>query len=105
AWSRAGFGADRAEAVAIQRHRPQPPVECDPETWRAQPLRRGEDCRGEGVVVSGEMLHWIEIWSGARDLNPGLHGPEPRSCRVLWYPRGSLAWSSGSAQASARRIG
>ena len=29
------------------------------------------------------------IWSGARDLTPGPHGPEPSSCRVLQYPRGS----------------
>src|SRR5437879_4200407 len=27
--------------------------------------------------------------SGARDLNPGPHGPEPAPSRVLQYPRGS----------------
>jgi hypothetical protein len=28
-------------------------------------------------------------WSGARDLNPGPHGPEPYIPRVLPYPAGS----------------
>jgi len=29
------------------------------------------------------------IWSGARDLNPRPHGPEPAVCRVLQCPAGS----------------
>src|SRR5947207_13789006 len=34
---------------------------------------------------------WIvfEFWSGARDLNPGPHGPEPCVGRVLPCPAGS----------------
>jgi len=28
----------------------------------------------------------IKFWSGARDLNPGPHGPEPAQWRVLWCP-------------------
>jgi hypothetical protein len=29
-------------------------------------------------------------WSGAQDLNPGPHGPEPAVCRVLSCPRVSF---------------
>src|SRR5439155_6217933 len=31
----------------------------------------------------------FRFWSGARDLNPGPHGPEPCVCRVLLCPAGS----------------
>src|ERR1700682_6138484 len=31
----------------------------------------------------------FEKWSGARDLNPGPHGPEPSPCHVLECPGGS----------------
>jgi len=30
------------------------------------------------------------MWSGARDLNPGPHGPEPAQQCVLLYPGGSF---------------
>ncbi len=32
----------------------------------------------------------VRNWSGARDLNPGPHGPEPAVCRVLLFPRVSF---------------
>jgi hypothetical protein len=31
----------------------------------------------------------IRFWSGAWDLNPGPHGPEPCRCRVLLFPTDS----------------
>jgi len=33
----------------------------------------------------------IKFWSGARDLNPGPHGPEPPRLRVLECPVGCLS--------------
>ena len=43
----------------------------------------------EGLKLPLDIYRRIEIWSGARDLNPGPHGPEPAPSRVLQYPRGS----------------
>jgi hypothetical protein len=42
--------------------------------------------------VSNDQVFGFEfrIWSGARDLNPGPHGPEPAVCRVLPCPAGSF---------------
>ncbi len=42
----------------------------------------------------------LEIWSGARDLNPGPHGPEPSLWRALRCPSGfykCLLNSNGAA--------
>ena len=44
--------------------------------------RRGR--RSRQSVDSG-----YDFWSGARDLNPGPHGPEPCWLCVLWCPGGS----------------
>src|SRR2546427_5623221 len=61
-----------------------------------------------GVVMSTAQalshLYW-EIWSGARDLNPGPHGPEPYIHRVLSCPAGSysvLAYPISLAVVSSR---
>jgi len=44
----------------------------------------------EGLKLPLDIYRRIEIWSGARDLNPGPHGPEPAQRCVLPYPGGSL---------------
>src|SRR6266576_1657135 len=48
------------------------------------PLRRHENC----LAPSTSRDAWVVFgfWSGARDLNPGPHGPEPAQWRVLSCP-------------------
>ena len=36
-----------------------------------------------------EPIMSSELWSGARDLNPGPHGPEPAPWRAVQFPLGS----------------
>src|SRR6058998_3905736 len=43
----------------------------------------------ENVAASPLVGEHLEFWSGARDLNPGPHGPEPCRCRVLRCPTDS----------------
>ena len=38
-------------------------------------------------------------WSGARDLNPRPHGPEPAACRVPWCPGVPLVSSCAHSDA------
>jgi hypothetical protein len=42
------------------------------------------------LAVEGTVGFGFRFWSGARDLNPGPHGPEPARRCVLLYPGGSF---------------
>src|SRR5439155_26803765 len=48
------------------------------------------------ALASFEPNFEFKNWSGARDLNPGPHGPEPCACRVLACPEvsSSVLWYS-----------
>src|SRR2546428_6766374 len=41
------------------------------------------------IALASRFRSEFKIWSGARDLNPGPHGPEPCRCGVLWCPTDS----------------
>jgi hypothetical protein len=80
-------GAVRGDALrsAFRRSRPCPPEpslitslgNCDPAVTRRL------------LSQPGIMGFVFRNWSGARDLNPGPHGPEPCRCRVLRCPTDS----------------
>src|SRR2546426_977345 len=66
-------------------------------TIRGSRLFRGATESPSGATAAVPVRHApstgcfeFEIWSGARDLNPGPHGPEPAQRCVLPYPGGSL---------------
>ena len=63
--------------------------------------------KGQTQLV-GFVTSWLVLpypkrkisWSGARDLNPGPHGPEPWRWRVLKYPGGSASGRLNSNDAA-----
>jgi hypothetical protein len=55
--------------------------------------------RGRRERAAAVLLRGIE-WSGARDLNPGPHGPEPYRMRVLGCPAGSASARLNSSRAA-----
>jgi hypothetical protein len=68
---------------------------CDPAV-----IRHHADTSRDARIVFG-------FWSGARDLNPGPHGPEPCRRRVLGCPGGSagaLLISNAASLLSSRNL-
>jgi len=53
-------------------------------------LRPGDSGKRPESGILNSKLVGGPVWSGARDLNPGPHGPEPAQWYVLLYPGGSF---------------